>query len=635
MMEHNVDSNSSTLASSSPRAIADVFVWDRQFETGIADIDSQHQRLVQLINLLGHILATETDAPSLVKSLFEIFDELTEYVDYHFNFEEDLMGHLLHEDTHVKAHRQAHAEFIGKITEARIAASDHPAEVTGATLTFLSKWLMTHIVGTDMRMAKIIVAIQSGLPEAEATSQAESYMNNVTDALLRAMNRLYDNMARRTQDLLEAKRRLDHEIELRKLKEIELRKLSRAVEHSPVSIIITNSGGEFEYINPKFTHLTGYAMSDLVGKTPRVLKSGDMPASVYVNLWSTIASGNEWHGELHNRKKSGELYWDYAAISPVLDLHNKITHFVSIQENITERKLAEESLQQQKQFSDDIINSLPGIFYMLNQLGQFVRVNPQFLEVSGFEKRELDVMTVLDFFDGDDKHLIERRMQDVFERGNSSVEADFVHKSGKKTPYYFTGHRTQIDGKSYLVGLGSDITERRLLEQELSRQARTDSLTGLSNRRHFIELAELELVRARRYGNVLSILMLDLDAFKAINDTYGHHVGDNVLRTIGETCRHVMRGIDNIGRIGGEEFAILLPQAQCAQALEAAERLRDQISKVEIPLDAEGVLRVTASIGVATLTAAETNVNDLLRIADNALYEAKRTGRNKVCVARN
>jgi diguanylate cyclase (GGDEF)-like protein/hemerythrin-like metal-binding protein/PAS domain S-box-containing protein len=632
-MEKSVGNKDHAMASDHVGAIADVFVWDLQFETGISEIDLQHQNLVQLINSLGQILAVETDALSFVQSLFGVFDKLAEYVKYHFKFEEELMAVYCHEDAHVETHKQAHTGFINRIADARIAANEHPAEVTGSTLSFLTIWLMTHIVGTDMRMAKKILAIQSGIPEVEATLQANGFMINATDALLQAMSRLYNNMAKRTQNLLDVKRRLDREIELRKSNESELRKLSRAVEQSPVSIVITNINGEFEYVNPKFTQLTGYTIVELAGKTPSVLKSGDTPTSVYENLWSTITSGKEWHGEVHNRKKNGELYWDYAAISPVFDASGKITNFVSIQENITERKWAEDSLRQQKQLSDDIINSLPGIFYMLNQQGRFLRVNPQLIEVTGYQKDELDHMTVLDFFDEDGKNVIGERMHEVFEKADSWAEAELITKSGQKIPYYFTGHRTKIDGEYYLVGLGTDITQRRSLEQELSRQAKTDSLTGLSNRRHFIEMAEQELVRTRRYDNLLSVLMLDLDDFKAINDRYGHEAGDNVLRKVSDVCRLTLRGIDVIGRIGGEEFAILLPETHSKQAQEVAERLRHQIEDAQIFVEPDGVLHVTASIGVTTLNTTDTDVNRLLKLADKALYEAKRTGRNKVCVA--
>ena len=613
--------------------LTDVFVWDRQFETGISEIDRQHRKLVQLINTLGRMLVVETETEFFVKSLFGVFDELADYVDYHFRFEEELMGRYHCDKEHGDTHKHAHVEFIRQITEARGAANQHPAEVTGRTLTFLSKWLMTHIVGTDMRMAKKILAIQSGFAEEEATRQADSFMSNTSEALLHAMSHLYENLAKRTQVLMEAKRSLDREIKIRKLSETDLRKFSGAVEHSPLSIIITKVNGEFEYVNPKFTQLTGFSLAELAGKTPRVLKSGENPAVLYKNLWATVTAGQEWRGELRNRKKNGELYWDYAAISPVFDVEGKITHYVSIQENVTQRKLAEETLRQQKQFSDDIINSLPGIFYMLDEQGHFIRVNPQFLEVTGYSKNELDGMAASDLFEGEDRSLISQKMQEVFEKGDSRAEAELVIKSGQKIPYYFTGHRTSIDGHPYLIGIGTDITERRALQQALEHQAQTDSLTGLSNRRHFLELAEKELARAKRYDKLLSVLMFDLDKFKTINDTHGHQTGDSVLRMVGEVCRMTVREVDIVGRLGGEEFAILLPESDAKQATEVAERLRQNIASAVIPLEQGGKMSFTASIGSSTLTAANANVDKLLELADKAMYEAKHTGRNRVCAA--
>lgn len=123
----------------------------------------------------------------------------------------------------------------------------------------------------------------------------------------------------------------------------QLKKLSRAVEHSPASVVITDRQGKIEYVNPNFTRLTGYSLEDAVGKTPRVLKSGNMPQETIKQLWDTILAGREWRGELQNRKKNGELYWEYASISPIID-NGEITHFVGVKENITERKRAEAEL---------------------------------------------------------------------------------------------------------------------------------------------------------------------------------------------------------------------------------------------------------------------------------------------------
>jgi PAS domain S-box-containing protein len=117
--------------------------------------------------------------------------------------------------------------------------------------------------------------------------------------------------------------------------------LSRAVEQSPASIVITNPAGDIEYVNPKFVHVTGYTLAEALGKNPRILKSGDKSPEAYRELWQTITAGKEWSGEFHNKKKNGELYWESASISPIRDLAGRVTHYVAVKEDITARKQTE------------------------------------------------------------------------------------------------------------------------------------------------------------------------------------------------------------------------------------------------------------------------------------------------------
>lgn len=127
--------------------------------------------------------------------------------------------------------------------------------------------------------------------------------------------------------------------------EEELRKLKRAVEQSPNCVVITDRTGAIEYVNPSFSVLTGYSFEDVRGQNPRVLKSGEQPAEFYKDLWETISSGREWRGEFHNKKKNGDLYWEFASISPVRNTNGEITHFIAIKDNITARKEAEEKIR--------------------------------------------------------------------------------------------------------------------------------------------------------------------------------------------------------------------------------------------------------------------------------------------------
>ncbi len=183
-----------------------------------------------------------------------------------------------------------------------------------------------------------------------------------------------------------------------------------------------------------------------------------------------------------------------------------------------------------------------------------------------------------------------------------------------------------------MIGIHTNITNHKLLEIELKRQAHIDYLTGISNRGRFMELAEQELNRAVRYGNPLSIFMMDIDYFKRVNDTHGHKVGDIVLKKLAEICQQTLREVDVIGRLGGEEFAILLPETGIGEAAEAAERLKEAIENTKVPLESGLPLQFTVSIGVSSLTSKEDNMDVLLNRADQALYQAKNAGRNRVCV---
>ncbi|MGH2989435.1 MAG: diguanylate cyclase [Solirubrobacterales bacterium] len=197
----------------------------------------------------------------------------------------------------------------------------------------------------------------------------------------------------------------------------------------------------------------------------------------------------------------------------------------------------------------------------------------------------------------------------------------------REGPAFDSGQRELF---RYLVGQAAVSVENIDLHEVVSEQAITDELTGLSNQRRFRELIGKEAARAERFGHELSLLILDIDDFKQVNDTYGHLQGDEVLRTIGGILLDESRGVDEAARYGGEEFVLALPETGAEGALEAAERVRTRVEAAQVPrVDGPGAIRITASLGVASMPGAARDVRNLIAAADAALYRAKGSGKNR------
>ena len=222
------------------------------------------------------------------------------------------------------------------------------------------------------------------------------------------------------------------------------------------------------------------------------------------------------------------------------------------------------------------------------------------------------------------------------ERRDKSLEVTIRNRAYDVSP----SQLDPTDSHSDVVLVFRDITDRRETEralrdvqEELVRLAHTDSLTGLHNRRFFMQRLQEEIERVRRHAGSLSVLLFDLDHFKKVNDTYGHDMGDHILKLVAGASMEVKRITDVAARVGGEEFALLLPETARGGAMNMAHRLRACIESVSTPRTDRHSVGVTASVGVATVSQSSKNVENVLRSADDALYKAKRLGRNKVCFA--
>lgn len=214
-----------------------------------------------------------------------------------------------------------------------------------------------------------------------------------------------------------------------------------------------------------------------------------------------------------------------------------------------------------------------------------------------------------------------------FRMGQADAQGDFPYRRGSEIAWIrLIGHRR---GEGEYFGIVQDISERKRLEIELERQALTDALTGLPNRRSFIETADHEVERAWRYGRDLAILMVDIDHFKRINDSLGHAAGDAVLKAVAAAFLQALRNVDVVARWGGEEFVVLAVETDAARSAQIAERVRQHLATMVVPFGGQH-LGVTVSIGTAQLGADGETLDGLLQVADRRLYRAKEAGRNQV-----
>lgn len=243
----------------------------------------------------------------------------------------------------------------------------------------------------------------------------------------------------------------------------------------------------------------------------------------------------------------------------------------------------------------------------------------------------------------DDRERVASHIEHTREGNDFDIEYKIVLPDGRMRMVHGKGILIAFSGSERLpeiigtvqcvnemVGVIQDITERKEMEWRLEHEARTDALTDCASRRYFLEVAKLEFSRSRRYACELSVLMLDLDHFKTVNDSYGHHAGDLTLQKVAQICRGILRQEDLIGRLGGEEFAILLIETGSEKAFEVAERLRVAVAAAEVPLENHPPLRFTTSIGVATMAEADHDIEEVIKHADQAMYNAKHGGRNRV-----
>jgi len=391
-------------------------------------------------------------------------------------------------------------------------------------------------------------------------------------------------------------------------------------------------------------------------KIPQLRAQGLTPAEIDtridLNPDAAIAALNQlhwaWRQQAHQTKQAMErtsregttmvkLGWIFLPVMATLGaivfyLFRRLCHQVIAYER--EKTALEAS---ERQFRDMAAN-VPGVvFQWFERTGGergYLYVSPRCQELYGVSPEELKR----------DWHALTLHPEDE-ERYHTTIESAFK----KRAEWSFEGRFLTPDGTEkwgrclsrpvlgaendeiIFNGVMIDISTQKKMEEDLRVLATTDALTGAKNRRSFLHTADTELVRASRYAAPVSVLMIDLDHFKKVNDTHGHPAGDEVLRHFTTIVNEHLRATDVLGRIGGEEFAVLLPETDATGANSIAERIRLGLTEMVIPWEGQ-TIQITASVGIATLGQCKTDIHGLLSCADKALYIAKTQGRNQVVI---
>ncbi len=414
-----------------------------------------------------------------------------------------------------------------------------------------------------------------------------------------------------------------------KLAEEKVRKLSMVVEETGNSVMITDRQGVIEYVNPAFSKLSGYLPEEVLGKSPAFLQSGLTPPDYYQQMWETLRAGQEWRGEMLNRKKNDELFWESEVVSPLKDEAGEITHFVAIKEDVTERKRQEEKLRLWERAIESSINPILITDATLpNQ--PLIYTNPAFERITGYSQEEV-LGRSCSFLQNEDHE--QPGIDELHQAISEQREGRSVLRNYRKDGSMFWNEllvapvRDEKGKVTNFICVQNDITERMRYESQLERQANYDTLTALPNRNLFHDRLDQALTYAHRHDSGLAVLLIDLDRFKNINDSLGHTAGDILLQDVATRIAGCVREGDTVARLGGDEFVAILSEIAAEEDTTAV--TRKILEALAEPFTIEGrELHVTGSIGIALHPKDGDDAETLLKCADAALYRSKDLGRN-------
>jgi diguanylate cyclase (GGDEF)-like protein/PAS domain S-box-containing protein len=389
--------------------------------------------------------------------------------------------------------------------------------------------------------------------------------------------------------------------------------------------------------NETLEKMTGYSLEEILGRTPRMLQGPDTDAHERQRIAAALRDWKPVSAELLNYRKDGSTFWVELSIVPLADSNGWYTHWISVQRDITARKEVEKAEQEQAALVQSILNSMPAQTVVMDQTGMMMGVNDAWRRFWWFDQTQPEPeWTSLNYFsvvgensDPNDPAVIEAThgILSVIQGQAGEFSMDYPCRAHDEL-YWFHIHILPLPSVSGIVITHIDITDRKRAEADLLFQATHDSLTQLPNRELLQDHLSQALEFDRRMSRHTHVAVLDLDNFKDVNDAYGHAYGDIMLQRITQRLNSCMGESDFLARVGGDEFVLVFSNRSAQWDIEAAmNRIREVVCG-PMSLQVTSV-RPSMSIGVVSSPDHQGDTQSILRDADTAMYESKRSGRDR------
>ena len=715
----------------------EIFPWNDNFETGISIVDEQHIELVRILNELAVHVANHSSPIKLDK----VFNELTSYADYHFKTEEGLWDVHFKDDEWLTKHELTHHAFLEKISFLKNEEKNKPLEIlVQELLSFLTQWLAFHILDSDKRMAKVVLALESGKNMEEAKIQADQEMSGSMQVLIKTVLSMYDSLSTRTMELMREKNlrkqaeadllaseerwkvilegnndgiwdwdivndeiyvsdgidsilnltgtdkkgtasilpddivrakaelqaHLDGKTEMfmnehrivnsngvhsrvltrgkvvsrdkqgKALRmvgthtDITEREIASAVFQSGSEAIFVNDDNNIISINPAFTTLTGFSKDEMLGDISNWIELiHPQDKALYEETMEQLIANNIGARYQYRIKTKEDNYiWLESSSQYIKGFLDNTARVVNFMVDITERKKAEEQLV----VLSRAIESSASAVVITDPNGNIEYVNPKFTEITGYS---IDEVT------GENPSLIKSGETpravylDMWQKISSGGEWKGELRNKRKDGSHYWD-RVSISGVKNSAGkiinyisIQEDTTFEYELAEKISYQASHDFLTGLVNRQEFERRVTRLLSTVEPGEHEHALCFMDLDQFKVVNDTCGHQAGDELLLQLSSLLQTAVRKRDTMARLGGDEFGVLMEHCSLKNALRLAESLQNVVQEFQFRWQ-EHSFKIGVSIGLVSINETVPNMTELMQKADAACYVAKDLGRNRI-----